>query len=374
MKSRLFIIPLLFAAAIAFAGGIQEGNASRVEESKIEASDSGSITVIDSLGRQVTLEYPAKTVAWTNYTTPEVMKILNAWEFVVAGGSYLSDEGLYPGFADMPRLFVDVYQQYSPNLEKLIELNPDLLIVEVIPLPGLDELLKSLDGIINVVCVQTASPEGFEYSYEILGKLLNREKEAAEYMGWVNDMKERIMAKTRDLPNDKKTKYFLKTGMGDVMQLATFTNEMAPIRVKDEVTGGVNIAADLPSQGGWINDIDPEWLAQQDYDVIFIGDAVRGAYGFNVGDTSLAANHREEVMKLPVFSDSRAVKEGRVYTMSELFAGANMTLSYPYVAKALHPDLFADMDPVAIHQEYMTRFMRSDAIIAETAVYFYPLP
>jgi iron complex transport system substrate-binding protein len=119
--------------------------------------------------------------------------------------------------------------------------------------------------------------------------------------------------------------------------------------------------------------VDPEWLVEQDYDVLFIADAIVGGYGAKIGEPTLAAAHREAVMAHPAFSESRAVKEGRVYAMSEMFAGGGVILSYPYLAKALHPDLFVDLDPVAIHQEYVTKFLRSDAVLEETGVYFYPL-
>jgi iron complex transport system substrate-binding protein len=47
-------------------------------------------------------------------------------------------------------------------------------------------------------------------------------------------------------------------------------------------------------------------------------------------------------------------------------------LGIPYVAKLLYPDLFADLDPDAIHQEFLTRFLRIDYDVSKQGVFIYP--
>lgn len=365
-KALAFFSLYVIAAFPLLAGDQPETAGSPVAE------QTETITVTDILGREVTVEGRAETVAWTHYGTPEALKILDAWELSVAGGPWVSDESLYPGFADMPKLFGDTNNQYQPNLEALIDIAPDLLIVEVIPLPGLDELLASLEGVLPVVCVQLVFPGSMNASYEMLGRLIDREEEAAEYIAWVEDMKAELVAITDGLPEEARTPYFFKTGTGAVDQVLTYTNEMEFALDRDAVIGGVNIAGDLPGYGGWVMNVDPEWLVQQEYEVLIIADAVYGAYGSRVGDPSMAAEHRDAVLALPAFSGSVAARAGRVYAVSEIFAGSNIILSYPYFAKMLHPDLFEDLDPVAIHQEYLTRFLDSDANISDTGVYVYP--
>ncbi len=333
------------------------------------------ITVIDALGREVTIDGPVKTCAWTNYSTPVVLKILNAWDKVVGGGPYVSDSGLYPGFENITRIIPDIYHQYQPNMEVLIELNPDLLILEVIPMPGLPEFLEKWGDVFTIVTVKaTDYPDGMRASYKILGKLLDREAEAEAYIDWVDKLVARLVNKTNGLTQEEKTSYFFKTSPGPVDYFLTFTNEMPTFYARDVVTGGHNIAGELPSaQKGYIQGVDLEWIAEQDYDVLLVADAVPGAFGPLVGDSTLAARRRDAVMALPAFAGSRAVREGRVFVMSELFAGANLVLSMPYFAKIFYPKLFADLDPVAIHQEYYTRFFRADVDIRKTGVFVYPM-
>jgi len=42
------------------------------------------------------------------------------------------------------------------------------------------------------------------------------------------------------------------------------------------------------------------------------------------------------------------------------------------MAKWFHPDLFEDLDPKAIHQEYLTRFQGLDYDLDEHGVFVYP--
>ncbi len=346
-----------------------------VDKRGIASPSQDKITVTDALGRKVTIKGPARTLAWTNYSIPVVLKILNAWEMVVGGGPYVSDPGLYPGFESITRIIPDIYHQYQPNMEVLIELNPDLLILEVLPMPGLPEFIEKWGDVIPIVAVKTTDyPNGMRESFKMLGKLLDRENEANAYIDWVGSMVESLVRKTKDLSEEEKTTYFFKTSPGPVDYFLTFTNEMPTFYARDVVTGGHNVAGELPSSHkGYVQGIDLEWIVEQDYDVLLVADAVPGAYGPLVGDTTLAAQRRDAAMALPAFANSRAVREGRVYAMSELFAGANLVLSMPYLAKIFYPKLFADLDPVAIHQEYYTKFFRADVDIAKTGVFVYPL-
>jgi iron complex transport system substrate-binding protein len=42
------------------------------------------------------------------------------------------------------------------------------------------------------------------------------------------------------------------------------------------------------------------------------------------------------------------------------------------MAKWFYPELFKDLDPKAVHQEYMTRFQRLEYDLDEHGVFVYP--
>ena len=55
-------------------------------------------------------------------------------------------------------------------------------------------------------------------------------------------------------------------------------------------------------------------------------------------------------------------------------ATPRFVVAMAYWAKWLHPELFEDLDPKAIHQQYLTDFMRIDYDLDEHGVFAYPEP
>ncbi|MCK4736460.1 MAG: hypothetical protein KAT65_28660, partial [Methanophagales archaeon] len=141
----------------------------------------------------------------------------------------------------------------------------------------------------------------------------------------------------------------------------------------------INIAADLPAPpGGWVYEVDLEWLAEQNPAIIAadIWEAYYpGAFGFEVDDTSVAEATRNEIMSMDVFAGSDAVVNGRVYLFDNEFMGTpRIVAAIAYTAKWYHPELFDDLDPQAIYQQYLTDFMRIDYDLDEHGVFVYPEP
>ena len=52
--------------------------------------------------------------------------------------------------------------------------------------------------------------------------------------------------------------------------------------------------------------------------------------------------------------------------------GPGYQIGVAYTAKWLHPDLFEDLDPQAVHQEYIDRFQGIDFDVKEHGVFVYP--
>jgi len=91
-----------------------------------------------------------------------------------------------------------------------------------------------------------------------------------------------------------------------------------------------------------------------------------------VDDPSQIAAERENVLNRPELADVKAVKEGKVYMMDyKLFSySQSMIVGAMYLAKWIYPDL--DLNPEAIHQEYLNRFQHLDYDLNEHGVFAYP--
>lgn len=100
--------------------------------------------------------------------------------------------------------------------------------------------------------------------------------------------------------------------------------------------------------------------------------------GYLVTDTAKIEEVREEIMNRPELVNVTAVKNGEVYVISAYLtgggpdSGARNFLELAYFAKWFHPELFEDLDPQAIHQEYLTRFQGLDIDLNENGVFVYP--
>ncbi len=116
----------------------------------------------------------------------------------------------------------------------------------------------------------------------------------------------------------------------------------------------------------------------QDPDVIVKGVSRKlGGYGVDAGDTAEFEGIWGEIMNRSELQGVAAVKEKEVYVMSHHFASWQTTSARPflqviYMAKWFHPDLFKDLDPQAIHQEYLTEFHGLDIDLNEKGVCVYP--
>ena len=79
---------------------------------------------------------------------------------------------------------------------------------------------------------------------------------------------------------------------------------------------------------------------------------------------------REEVMSRTGWENIVAVKTENVYLLGwQIQLGPSAIVSVAYMAKWFHPELFEDMDPSAIHQEYLTEFQELDIDLDEHGVF-----
>ncbi len=366
---------LIILSPFVFAGGQQDSapEPEAVSEPDPSLEALKTIRVTDLLGREVTVTEPVEKIAFFHPGTADALLILDVWDMVVAKTGWTLDPDIFPGLNDIPSITPPLPMAYNDtDLELLIDLMPDLLILKKSPIPGMDELLAALEGIIPVVVVATSDYADMEESFEILGKLLGRETEAESFIDWSDRIIQPIRTEVEDLSEEDKTRVFFKFSYGTAADISTGTNELTGISMASKVAGAVNIAGNIQSPGGWVPAVDKEWLVEQDYDVLVIRDIVPDGFGHRISNSAIVDQHRAEVMALPVFKESKAVKNGRVYMVMDFFFGTPLSIvSFPYFAKAFYPELFADMNPEIYLQEYYRDFLRTDIDVSK-GVFFYP--
>ena len=208
------------------------------------------------------------------------------------------------------------------------------------------------------------------------GQILNAEEEAEEFITFYEGVMDDITEKTAGLSEADKPRIFYEDGMFCPKNYMTFTRKMGQLQTQVALAGGINIAAGQP--GGGFVQVDPEWVMKQNPDVIVRRGVPMGSFpgiGYHIDDLADIQAKRSGIMNRPELAQVRAVEDGRVYVYYlGISRNPRIFVGLAYMAKWFHPELFQDLDPEAIHQEYLTRFMRIDYDLSKQGVFVYPEP
>jgi iron complex transport system substrate-binding protein len=217
---------------------------------------------------------------------------------------------------------------------------------------------------IPIALLSFHAPETMVENIEKLGYILDEMEKVNEYLEWHDRNVNAIKTKVSGIPEDKKPKVLIEHG-------GTTTSRQVPSKGAGlhqycEEAGGISITAELVGK-----EVEVAWILEQKPDVI-VGYDRKGRGGYEPDVTVFKAYH-EEIIALPGFKNITAVRDGRVHIIfSGLTGGPGYFVTHAYFAKWFHPDL--DLDPQAIHQEYIDKFCGIDFNVREQGVFVYPEP
>ncbi|WP_320129337.1 ABC transporter substrate-binding protein [uncultured Sphaerochaeta sp.] len=271
------------------------------------------LTYTDSLGRVVAFsENPRRIISLAPNVT-ETIAALGSLDLLVGRTDYCN----YPvEVSNIP----SIGTLYTPSVEKLISLKPDLVIASSFVS---DQLIESLQkASIKIVCIN--KQETFSGTYamiEDIAFLLGKEKEGKALVSTMKNTVSNVVEKTKDLP--KPRVYFLidfgsfdGTATGD-----TFIDQMLSL------SGATNIAK---SASNWT--YSKELLVENDPDLIIISP--------RWGET--AKETIEAFSSTKPYKDLRSTKEGNLVSIdADLISrqGPRSALALQTLAKAIHPGI-----------------------------------
>jgi len=357
-------------------GRIDESDIAQVE--RIINGTQTEITVIDSDNKTVTIKQPLERLVIYTHQCAEILQLLGVQDKVV---------GVRDTFAEQPNRFPafskaqNIGSGGEPDVEAILGSKPDAIIAYTFypTEESLDEKLPPEVKVLRFDCECSGlGPDAMREKVKVLGILLNAREKAEEYLQWhdrcLSQVEERIGSIVQE---DRVRVYLESTPEGDkpiVSRTAIGTGHAAHKLV--EMAGGKNIAAghlpgyeDTPMEYG---EIETEWVLSQNPDVI-VGRAMgKGIRPYENENDSLLQKYAMEILALPGFDNVSAVKNDRVYIITNDYA---VTPNYPsalmLLAKWFYPDQFADLDPQAAHQEYVN-MMGLDFNVKEKGAFFYP--
>jgi len=319
------------------------------------------LTITDSAGRNITFEAPVERVIVLNSDAAEAMVMLGAADKVVGISDTVSKKGYY--FPDLKKR-QSLGKWNSPDYEMIGEIAKggqesitSNIIVVSYSYPdkpyGIFGVEKGLAPFKNIKCVALDfyRPENMTREIEILGKIIDKEDSAKDYVDWYNEKISQINAAVE---GENKPKVYAEwSSSGDLVTFGPGSGFDLVMRAAN----GFNIGKSLKDANP---KVDWEWVVSQGPEIIIkrqTQSSDQNQIGWQEGpssDTVMLEGVRNDILSRPGASGIPAVKSNKVYIMDwDVMNGLDQVVGITYVAKLLHPG--ADLDPVAVHKEFLAR-------------------
>ncbi|MFC0141329.1 ABC transporter substrate-binding protein [Erwinia mallotivora] len=287
---------------------------------------------------------------------------------------------------DLPKADFDSYQNYKNkypqivklptfggakegtfNVEQALTLHPDLVLMNLESKAATDEgkLIEKLDQLgIPVVFIDFREKpfENAEKSIRIMGQLVGNPQRAEEIIAFRNKQIAIVQDRLKNYHGKRPTVMIDRAGGYTDECCMSFGDENFGRMV--EVAGGSNIAKNLiPGTFGTLN---PEQIISARPDVVIVTGAnwknyntANGWVGVGPGaDLTVAKQRLTALMARPAFRTLPVATNGNAHAIWHQFYDSPYNfVAIQVMAKWLHPDLFADIDPDATFREFHQRFL-----------------
>lgn len=280
--------------------------------------------------------------------------------------SYEKFRALFPKIDRITRIGRSSAESFS--LEQAIALNPQVAVLGLDghgPGSGATEVVNALESAgIAIVFVDFRQDPlvNTPKSIELLGRVLGREKEAAEFLDiWTREIEKVTSRLSAQKPAPVKTFVESRVGLSSGCCETMVRGMMADFVSR---AGGENLAAGIvPGHAGTVS---LEFLLTNQPD-LYIGTAIGGtasdsanaqyiALGASVSRDTAHASLVRAVARSGI-RDLDAVKNGRAFALWHHFYNSPFNVAaVQAIAKWQHPELFADLDPDALLRELFHRF------------------
>jgi iron complex transport system substrate-binding protein len=362
-------------------------NDSKIDELDIEQikaiirGDENNITFIDSHNKTVSLKMPISRIVL--FDAADAMQILGCQDLLVGVGESFKTyyPNRYPGFSKKPGVGLS-------DAEAVLKAQPDIIIGASSSLesqlPSEIKLkvvrFETWGGVVSGGSSGSDGQATVKDSIAIMGYLFNASEKAAEYLEWNTKYMDKISDRVSSIPEDEKVRVYVESTpeSKNTLTSRTAVGKGHAANMLIEIAGGKNIFAGqgrIPmykNTGREYGEIETEWVLGQNPEAI-VGRAMgAGILAYEMDNSSRLEAYRNDIMGLPGFDKITAVKDNRVYIITN---DGSLSPNYPsttiYLAKCFYPDLFQDIDPIAVCQEYMD-MMGLSLNVSQHSTFWYP--
>lgn len=319
----------------------------------VMAGGAEKVNVVDFTGRSVSVEAPVHRVVSLGTGVAGYIYALDGGQSLVGRDSY----SYFP--SDLDKIAIAGKSSYSPDLELIVMLQPDLVIAD--SMLSEEDRKEIEDAGIPVLIEWVGDPAKMIKVMSDVGLIMGKEERAQELIAVIKKYQDLIQERTEGLKEEEKPKIFFEwteTPYSTGTKGSSFDTLIS-------LTGGVNIAEDLGNSTHSYITVSPEWVVDVDPDVIIQTKSKDKPYS----ETDLKG-FRDAILARPELQEAKAIKTGRVYIISgEIMYGMRSIITELYMAKWFHPGLFEDVDPETVHRDLIKKFYD---IELEAGTYIYP--
>lgn len=270
----------------------------------------------------------------------------------------------YLGYNDLP----DLGKPTEVNLEKLIELKPDVVFLHTNRAMELDEKLEPAG--IKVIRMDNYQPEKYNEEMLLLGKILGKEERAQEFLDYRDNLEKSVADIVATIDEESKPSVvalsfgFLKS-QGGYRIFPAFSNDDTPGVGEGYSTllaGGKDGAPEIKydkAEASTTVMVDAEYVFEKQPDVITLHGTFVG--GYEDPDTTAFKETLDEAYANSDLGELQAGKDQRVYCFNtDMLGAAKRPIGLIQLGKYLHPELFKDMDPIAEANKYFETWLGTE--------------
>lgn len=306
-------------------------------------------TLVDNAGRSVTFEHPITKACVANRYNSELIRACGAIDYIIATDMGTAQDRTY--WANFDPNNVIGKGAKNLNYEKIVELNPELLIL---PKNGTyEEAIAKLSPFgIKVFVISGYDTSDFKNQVQNIGKIFNTQEKANKFYTYFNDklnyIKENVKKTNKKTLYLETTKNLASTLPGDYFYNMT------------EFAGAENIfSKDFKNIKK--SEIDPEIVIRRNpsYIVKLITPktAISGTGVYMPPKKEQFIETYEIIKNRPGWEDIDAIKNDNVYFMTQFsHGGASKLVGTMYIAKWMYPNLLPDLDPDEVYRAWMEDF------------------
>jgi iron complex transport system substrate-binding protein len=315
------------------------------------------VAFTDALGRQVEIPAPVRRIVTINGDAAEILCALGAEEQVVGVSTHIAANGeLLSGL----RTKAVVGTSMSPSIEKIIELQPDLVITYEMWMTreAFEDKLAPLG--IPVARMYCYRLDHLSREIRLIGKLVGRPEAAEAYIRYFENTLQQVQGRLQGLGSKVRV---YNEGYGPYK---TVSDGSGPDKILARA-GVRNIAAGQPVP--W-PEITAEWVVEQDPELIVkVASPAYIKTGYGIRNARAIDDFLAELTHRPAWQQIRAVRQGRVHILSsELWIGPRAPLGILYIAKWAYPGRFKEIDPQAVHRQWLMKWHGKEL----KGIYVYP--